>query len=130
MARLMSSLSCILIPTLLLFPMSSLSKTQNPENQAAEVVAAAAFFIFGDSFFDSDNNNYINTTTLDHANFWLYGETYFKFPTGTFSDGCLISDFIGQIWKPFVQLPAMQIHLAYSVSEIIRSRGKLYILQT
>ena len=111
------SLSCILILPLLLFPMSSLSKTQNPENQAAEVAAAAAaLFIFGDSFFDSDNNNYINTTTLDHANFWLYGETYFKFPTERFCDGRLISDFIGKIWKPFVQLPAMQIHLAYSVS--------------
>ena len=129
MGMLISSLSCILIPTLLLFPMSSLSKTQNPENQAAEV-AAAALFIFGDSFFDSDNNNYINTTTLDQENFWIYGETYFKFPTGRFSDGRLKSDFIGKIWKPFVQLPAMQIHLAYSVSEIIRSRGKLYIFQT
>ena len=130
MARLISSHSSILILPLLLFPMSSLSKTQNPENQAAEVAAAAALFIFGDSFFDSDNNNYINTTTLDHANFWLYGETYFKFPTGRFSDDRLISDFVGKIWKPFVQLPAMQIHLAYSVSEIIRSRGILYIFQT
>ena len=129
MARLISSLCYILIPTLLLFPMSSLSKTQNPENQAVEV-AAAALFIFGDSFFDFDNNNYINTTTLDQANFWLYGETYFKFPTGRFSDGRLISDFISQIWKPFVQLPAMKIHLAYSVLEIIRSRGILYIFQT
>lgn len=111
MARLISSLSCILILTILLFPTICLSKTQNPESQAAE--ASAALFIFGDSFFDSGNNNYINTTTLDQANFWPYGETYFKFPTGRFSDGRLISDFIGEIWKPFVQLSAMQIHLAY-----------------
>ncbi|KAI3463199.1 hypothetical protein Pfo_019862 [Paulownia fortunei] len=56
----------------------------------------AALFIFGDSFFDPGNNNYINTTTLDRANFWPYGETYFKNPTGRFSDGRLISDFIAE----------------------------------
>lgn len=111
MARLISFLSFILILTLLLFPINCLSKTPNPESQAAEV--GAALFIFGDSFLDSGNNNYINTTTLDQANFWPYGETYFKFPTGRFSDGRLISDFIGKIWKPFVQLPATLIHLAY-----------------
>ncbi|PQM33891.1 hypothetical protein Pyn_34214 [Prunus yedoensis var. nudiflora] len=63
----------------------------------------AAFFIFGDSYLDSGNNNYINTTTLDQANFWPYGETYFKFPTGRFSDGRLISDFIAEYAHlPFV----------------------------
>ncbi|KAJ4837544.1 hypothetical protein Tsubulata_028095, partial [Turnera subulata] len=53
-----------------------------------------ALFIFGDSLVDVGNNNYINTTTLDQANFWPYGETYFKFPTGRFSDGRLVTDFI------------------------------------
>lgn len=55
----------------------------------------STLFIFGDSYFDPGNNNYINTSTLDQANFYPYGETYFKFPTGRFSDGRLISDFIG-----------------------------------
>ncbi|KAJ7942461.1 GDSL esterase/lipase [Quillaja saponaria] len=59
----------------------------------------APFFIFGDSIFDAGNNNYISTTTLDQANFWPYGETYFKFPTGRFSDGRLISDFIAEYAK-------------------------------
>ncbi|XP_015902173.4 GDSL esterase/lipase 5 [Ziziphus jujuba] len=67
-----------------------------------------AFFIFGDSFLDSGNNNYINSTTLDQANFWPYGETYFKFPTGRFSDGRLVSDFIAEyanlpLIPPFLQ---------------------------
>ncbi|KAL0415005.1 UNVERIFIED_CONTAM: GDSL esterase/lipase 5 [Sesamum latifolium] len=53
-------------------------------------------FIFGDSFFDPGNNNYINTSTLDRANFWPYGRTFFHRPTGRFSDGRLISDFIAQ----------------------------------
>ncbi|KAL9247241.1 hypothetical protein vseg_020693 [Gypsophila vaccaria] len=51
-------------------------------------------FIFGDSILDVGNNNYINTTTLDQANFWPYGINFFHFPTGRFSDGRLISDFI------------------------------------
>ena len=59
---------------------------------------ADPFFIFGDSILDAGNNNYINTTTLDQANFWPYGETFFKYPTGRFSDGRLVSDFIGEIW--------------------------------
>lgn len=62
----------------------------------------AGLFIFGDSFLDAGNNNYINTTTLDQANFWPYGETYFKFPTGRFSDGRLVSDFIGEILEIFL----------------------------
>ncbi|KAL5579654.1 hypothetical protein UlMin_012096 [Ulmus minor] len=66
------------------------------------------FFIFGDSFLDAGNNNYINTSTLDQANFWPYGETYFKFPTGRFSDGRLVVDFIAEyaelpLIPPFLQ---------------------------
>lgn len=58
--------------------------------------SSAALFIFGDSYFDVGNNNYINTSTLDQANFWPYGKSYFNSPTGRFSDGRLISDFIGK----------------------------------
>ncbi|KAI3737771.1 hypothetical protein L2E82_27783 [Cichorium intybus] len=70
--------------------------------------AAAALFVFGDSFFDPGNNNYINTTTLDQSNFPPYGETYFRFPTGRFSDGRIIPDFILEYAKlPFIP-PYMQ----------------------
>ncbi|KAL2932985.1 GDSL esterase/lipase 5, partial [Bienertia sinuspersici] len=55
-----------------------------------------SLFIFGDSYLDVGNNNYINTSTLDKANFWPYGVTYFHSPTGRFSDGRLISDFIAE----------------------------------
>ncbi|WMV57407.1 hypothetical protein MTR67_050792 [Solanum verrucosum] len=78
------------------------------EGQCQKTKGKAFLFIFGDSFFDVGNNNYINTTTLDQANFEPYGETYFKFPTGRFSDGRLISDFIAEYAKlpllpPFLQ---------------------------
>ena len=56
-------------------------------------------FVFGDSLFDAGNNNYINTSL--RANFRPYGESFFKHPTGRFSNGRLISDFIGKINIPY-----------------------------
>ena len=78
----------------LLFATSSRCDKQHKPDQTNRPVA---LFIFGDSYLDAGNNNYLTTTTLDQANFWPYGETYFKFPTGRFSDGRLVSDFIGKI---------------------------------
>ena len=72
------------------------TKTRHYSPPAPEILDRSALFVFGDSFLDSGNNNYINTTTLDQANFPPYGETFFGFPTGRFSDGRLISDFIGE----------------------------------
>ncbi|KAK9923828.1 hypothetical protein M0R45_032228 [Rubus argutus] len=63
----------------------------------------AALFVFGDSLFDAGNNNYINTTTRYQASWWPYGETFFRYPTGRFSDGRLIPDFIAEYGNlPFV----------------------------
>ncbi|KAK4352778.1 hypothetical protein RND71_028296 [Anisodus tanguticus] len=60
-----------------------------------------ALFVFGDSLFDPGNNNYINTTTQFQANWWPYGESFFKTPTGRFSDGRIISDFVAE----YAELP-------------------------
>ncbi|KAL6140612.1 hypothetical protein ACLB2K_058910 [Fragaria x ananassa] len=65
----------------------------------------ASLFIFGDSIFDAGNNNYINTSY--RANFQPYGETFFKNPTGRFSDGRLISDFIAE----YGNLPIIPLYL-------------------
>ena len=54
-------------------------------------------FVFGDSAFDAGSNNYINTTIDLQVNFWPYGESFFKYPTGRASNGRLIPDFIGKI---------------------------------
>jgi hypothetical protein len=60
----------------------------------------AVMFLFGDSIFDSGNNNYINNISVSYrANYWPYGETFFHFPTGRFTNGRLIVDFIGKYWK-------------------------------
>ncbi|GER28360.1 GDSL esterase/lipase [Striga asiatica] len=53
-------------------------------------------FAFGDSYLDLGNNNYINTSTQDQANFPPYGETRFgNKPTGRFTDGLTIIDYLG-----------------------------------
>ncbi|PWA84364.1 putative 38.1 kDa protein [Artemisia annua] len=62
-----------------------------------------AVFVFGDSFFDPGNNNYINTIPVFQANYLPYGESYFSPPTGRFSDGRLIPDFIAEYARlPFI----------------------------
>ncbi|KEH18902.1 putative SGNH hydrolase-type esterase domain-containing protein [Medicago truncatula] len=66
-----------------------------------------ALFVFGDSFFDVGNNNYINTTTDLLANYPPYGETFFKYPSGRFSDGRVIPDFIAE----YAKLPLIQPYL-------------------
>ncbi|KAJ9559940.1 hypothetical protein OSB04_005100 [Centaurea solstitialis] len=74
--------------------------------------SAPALFVFGDSFFDPGNNNYINTTTLDQSNFPPYGQTYFHFPTGRFSDGRILPDFILE----YANLPLIPPYMDQSAS--------------
>ncbi|CAI9280893.1 unnamed protein product [Lactuca saligna] len=66
-----------------------------------------ALFVFGDSLFDPGNNNYINTTADFQANHWPYGQSYFNPPTGRFSDGRLIPDFIAE----YAGLPLIPAYL-------------------
>ena len=51
-------------------------------------------FVFGDSLYD-DGMTLYNGVKGAGAEFWPYGETYFKKPAGRYSDGRLIPDFIG-----------------------------------
>ncbi|BAT80399.1 hypothetical protein LR48_Vigan635s002100 [Vigna angularis] len=67
----------------------------------------AALFVFGDSLFDVGNNNYINTTADYQANYSPYGETFFKYPTGRFSDGRVLPDFIAE----YANLPLIPPYL-------------------
>lgn len=53
-------------------------------------------FVFGDSFYDTGDSNYLATASM-HANIPPYGDTFFKKSTGRFSDGRLIPDFIGNL---------------------------------
>lgn len=79
--------------TVLFAVFASLFVSSHCDNQSQQDVA---LFIFGDSINDAGTNNYINTTANFRANFPPYGETFFHHPTGRFSDGRLIADFIAE----------------------------------
>nr|XP_027118615.1 GDSL esterase/lipase 1-like [Coffea arabica] len=70
--------------------------------------APVALFVFGDSLFDPGNNDFIKTTTTFQANFPPYGETFFKLPTGRFTDGRIIPDFIAEFAKLSLIPPYLQ----------------------
>lgn len=60
--------------------------------------AATGLFIFGDSTVDAGNNNYIETIPENRANYEPYAQNgFFQEPTGRFSDGRIIVDFIGEM---------------------------------
>ncbi|XP_027338728.1 GDSL esterase/lipase 5-like [Abrus precatorius] len=79
------------------------------EPSTSTTTITTAFFIFGDSTVDSGNNNYINTILENRADYIPYGQNgYFEQPTGRFSDGRVIVDFIAEYAKlplipPFLQ---------------------------
>lgn len=52
--------------------------------------------MLGDSTLDHGNNNYINSTSDNHSNWWPYGQLFLKYPTGRPSDRRLLYDFIGK----------------------------------
>lgn len=54
-----------------------------------------AYFAFGDSLADVGTNNFLPQATA-RANFQPYGKTFFKKPTGRFTNGRNIIDFIGE----------------------------------
>ncbi|XP_056170074.1 GDSL esterase/lipase 2-like isoform X2 [Syzygium oleosum] len=74
-----------------------------------------ALFVFGDSLNDAGTNNYINTTASFRANFPPYGETFFHYPTGRFTDGRLIADFIAE----YANLPLIPPYLQMKDGEFM-----------
>uniref|UniRef100_A0A6N2MU09 SGNH hydrolase-type esterase domain-containing protein n=1 Tax=Salix viminalis TaxID=40686 RepID=A0A6N2MU09_SALVM len=95
-----SSFHLLLVYATLLVPPSCYG--QHPWPPSGDV----AMFVFGDSLFDSGNNNYLKSA-LGRADFWPYGETFFKHPTGRFSDGRIIPDFIAE----YLNLPLIAPYL-------------------
>ncbi|GMI75727.1 hypothetical protein like AT2G30310 [Hibiscus trionum] len=97
--------SILLIIVLLLIYMSSI-------NAAAVATAATtmpppkfpAIIVFGDSTVDTGNNNYVKT--LFKANMPPYGENFpGHVPTGRFSDGKLVPDFVASFLRIKNEVP-------------------------
>ncbi|XP_014515577.1 GDSL esterase/lipase 1 [Vigna radiata var. radiata] len=92
----MRGLSCLLVFSLGIFIQVSYCDSRNTTCLAEK---NAGLFILGDSLFDNGNNNYINSTTAYQANYYPYGETFFKYPSGRFSDGRMIPDVVAELAK-------------------------------
>ncbi|XP_021716585.1 GDSL esterase/lipase 4-like [Chenopodium quinoa] len=68
--------------------------------------AKTPLFVFGDSLYDGGMTLY-NGIEGAGAEFWPYGDTYFKRPAGRYSDGRVIPDFLAQ----YVGLPFLRPYL-------------------
>lgn len=63
------------------------------------------YFIFGDSVFDAGNNNYLQSQAK--ANYLPYGIDFPQGPTGRFTNGKTIGDFIGTF---LIKITAFCLH--------------------
>ncbi|KAL0372682.1 UNVERIFIED_CONTAM: GDSL esterase/lipase 6 [Sesamum calycinum] len=82
--------------------------------------SAPAIFIFGDSIFDAGNNHY-NPNCTAQADFPPYGSDYFHRPTGRFTNGRTVPDFISQFIGIPLQKPFLEVQL-----EIVNGTRKNY----
>ncbi|KAG8382826.1 hypothetical protein BUALT_Bualt05G0118700 [Buddleja alternifolia] len=83
-----------------------------------------AIFIFGDSIFDAGNNHY-NINCTAQADFPPYGSNFFHHPTGRFTNGRTVADFIAQfigipLQKPFLEA---QLEIAKGIRKSYPSNG-------
>ncbi|EXB65605.1 GDSL esterase/lipase 6 [Morus notabilis] len=82
----------------------SLASTSNLER---------AIFSFGDSILDAGNNHF-NKNCTAQADFPPYGSSFFHRPTGRFTNGRTVSDFISQFIGIDVQKPFLEAQIAVS----------------
>ncbi|KAB2049565.1 hypothetical protein E1A91_A13G192300v1 [Gossypium mustelinum] len=95
--------SSVVVPWLILGVLMAISSTQVE-------AAARAFFVFGDSLVDNGNNNYLATTA--RADSPPYGiDTPSRHPTGRFSNGKNIPDFISDALGSEPTLPYLSPEL-------------------
>ncbi|KAH8972125.1 hypothetical protein BDL97_02G178600 [Sphagnum fallax] len=99
----------------------SYSNCNLPRTTTTTKSVVPAYFVFGDSLVDAGNNNYLPLAA--HANFPPYGETFFRKPTGRFSDGRNVGDFIAQALRlPFAS-PYLKPHAVFNKGANFASAG-------
>ncbi|GLJ10869.1 hypothetical protein SUGI_0136920 [Cryptomeria japonica] len=88
-------------------------------------------FIFGDSTVDPGNNNYISTVPQFRADHPPYGNNgFFDSPTGRFSEGRVIVDFIAEYAKLPLIPPFFQPEADFSNGANFASGGAGILLET
>ncbi|XP_034682012.1 GDSL esterase/lipase 6 [Vitis riparia] len=79
-----------------------------------------AIFTFGDSIFDAGNNHFLKNCTAQ-ADFPPYGSSFFHHPTGRFTNGRTVADFISQFIGLDLQKPYLQAQI-----EVVNGTQKNY----
>ncbi|GAB2296988.1 GDSL esterase/lipase 6 [Dionaea muscipula] len=78
----------------------------------AHASAAQSIFIFGDSTFDAGNNHFIKNCRAQ-ADFLPYGFNFFHHPTGRFTNGRTVADFIAEFMGIELQKPFLQVQMEF-----------------
>nr|XP_043620486.1 GDSL esterase/lipase 6-like [Erigeron canadensis] len=86
-----------------------------------------SIFVFGDSQFDAGNNKYIKHCGLQ-ANYTPYGMSYFHTPTGRFTNGRTVADFISQylgikFQKPYQEVYRKLVHHSHHIRKTMPDNG-------
>ncbi|KAK7266636.1 hypothetical protein RIF29_19285 [Crotalaria pallida] len=87
---------------------------------------APGLYVFGDSLFDSGNNNFL--PTLVRANFLPYGVDFPNGSTGRFTNGRTVADFIAEYLGLPYPLPYMSCKGASSLTGLNYASGSCGIL--
>ncbi|KAK7411812.1 hypothetical protein VNO78_03253 [Psophocarpus tetragonolobus] len=127
------SVVCISITLIHFVASMSFSTSQSliNETSTSETTTTKAFFIFGDSTVDSGNNNYIDTIPENKADYKPYGQNGFsQEPTGRFSNGRVIVDFIAEYAKLPLIPPFLQPNADYSNGVNFASGGAGVLVET
>lgn len=90
------------------------------------VPLAPAFYVFGDSLFDTGNNDLL--PTLAKVNYLPYGDDFPTGPTGRFTDGRNVADFIAEYLGLPYPPPYMSLQGRLSLSGINFASGACGIL--
>ncbi|EOA33251.1 hypothetical protein CARUB_v10021945mg [Capsella rubella] len=93
---------------LLFFLLALLLLVASPVALTKSSSTVPAIFTFGDSIFDAGNNHF-NKNCTAQADFPPYGSSFFHRPTGRFTNGRTVADFISEfvglpLQKPFLEL--------------------------
>ncbi|XP_062016979.1 GDSL esterase/lipase 7-like [Rosa rugosa] len=87
---------------------------------------APALYVFGDSLFDSGNNNFL--PTLAKADFLPYGVNFAKGVTGRFTNGKTVADFIAEFLGLPYAPPCLSIHKSTILTGLNYASGSCGIL--
>ncbi|XP_022760113.1 GDSL esterase/lipase 7-like [Durio zibethinus] len=97
-----------------------------------------ALYVFGDSYVDAGNNNYVHVPQIER-NYTPYGIDFGGKPTGRYTNGRTVADFIAQIvglpFPPPVlslskgdkRIPQTGINYACGFTGILEKFGKLFV---